>query len=399
VGRIIRARNPSSAGAVDLGRLCREGCLRRDAEGGGPREGRLWLVVLRIVSDFWVLLTRLGDRAVVSADPAFTAPLVPPLVRPASAPSASLEREDEVGAVREDGSFAGFVGDFGLGLIKPVEDGTGAGFLAGGLVLEEVAADCPFDFVVVVNGLVVISVVGLVAFDAVVVAALELDLTGLPGVTGVFGSAGDLVVFDAKVDVLLVGIGAGFEDLPGVALSLGLAEDAVFSFPVVTLLRSSPVPELPFRSLPPETAAELVVSAGRSFVRSSADEDLSGFPVGFFAACLATFGSAFGVGCLLPALDGISRANSGIVSSMSTLFFLAWNSSAMDCFLSVTTFGSVASFSEKFARRFAMLGSSGGTVVSFLRPHCMPDCPFRSTATKLVRTLDSGRGDALLLPA
>lgn len=71
----------------------------------------------------------------------------------------------------------------------------------------------------------------------------------------------------------------------------------------------------------------------------------------------------------------------------------------MDFFLSSMTFTSVSSFSEKLPRRFAMVDSSGGAADSFRRPHCIPECPFRSTATKLVRTLDSGRGDALLLPA
>lgn len=107
-----------------------------------------------------------------------------------------------------------------------------------------------------------------------------------------------------------------------------------------------------------------------------------------------------GVPCLLAAAEGISRANSGIVSETSVLFFRALNSAWMDFFRSITTSGSVASFSAKLPRRFDMVESSGGTVVvSFLKPHCMPVCPFRSTATKLVRTFERGRGDALLFPA
>ncbi len=42
-----------------------------------------------------------------------------------------LETDDAVGAIREDGRFSGFVGDFGLGLTNPVSLApalTGAGF-------------------------------------------------------------------------------------------------------------------------------------------------------------------------------------------------------------------------------------------------------------------------------
>lgn len=198
----------------------------------------------------------------------------------------------------------------------------------------------------------------------------------------------------------MVEIGAGLEDLLAAALSLGLDEGPVLSLPVVTPLRSSPSPEAPFRALPPDTAAALFTSAGRSFaLRSSTVDGLSGFPVGVFAAGMGSLDSMAGVPCLLAAAEGISRANSGIVSDMSTLFFRALNSSWMDFFRSMTTSGSVDSFSAKLPRRCDMVESSGGTVVSFLRPHCMPVCPLRSTATKLVRTFDNGRGDALLFPA
>lgn len=40
VGRIILARNESSAGALCCGRLCRDGCFL-SAAGGGPRDGLL----------------------------------------------------------------------------------------------------------------------------------------------------------------------------------------------------------------------------------------------------------------------------------------------------------------------------------------------------------------------
>lgn len=377
----MRARNPSSAGAEGLGKLCLDACFFSAADGGGPSDGLLLVGFLK-GSDF-PALTRLGDLV----DPA--------LVRRGSLASASLESEEEVGAVREEGSLAGLVGDLGRGLMKPVEDGMGGFFVAGFARVVGAAG-----FVVVVEGLVVFSTAGLEALDAaVVVVVLVLDLAEVPE-TGVFGSAGDLLDFD-KVEVLVVEIGAGLEDLLTAALSLGLAEDAVFSFPVVTPLRSSPTPEAPFRALPPDTAAALFVSAGGRFaLRSSTVDGLSGFPVGSVTAGMGSLGSMVGVPCLLAAAEeGIEMANSGIVSEMSMLFFRALNSAWMDFFRSMTTSGSVVSFSAKLPRRCDMVESSGGTVVSFLKPHCMPVCPFRSTATKLVRTFESGRGDALLFPA
>lgn len=288
--------------------------------------------------------------------------------------------------MREEGSLAGLVGDLGRGFVKGVVvDGGGAFLVAAVVVVRVVGA---------VVGLVGL-VVGLEVLGAVVVVVLVLDLVEVLEI-GVFGRAGDLVDFD-RVEVLLVEIGAGLEDLLAPALSLALAEEAVLSLPVVIPLRSSPIPEAPFRALPPETAAALLMSAGRSFAfRSSTVDVLSGFPVGVCAAGMGSFGSMVGVPCLL---EGISRANSGMVSEMSMLFLRALNSSWMDFLRSMTTSGSVVSFSAKLPRRCDMVESSGGTVVSFLRPHCMPVCPFRSTATKLVRTFESGRGDALLFPA
>ena len=68
VGRIIRARKPSAAGAGWCGRLLREVCaLAAVAAGGGPSEGRLLLCFrvegLRPNPDFVVAtLALLGDR-------------------------------------------------------------------------------------------------------------------------------------------------------------------------------------------------------------------------------------------------------------------------------------------------------------------------------------------------
>jgi hypothetical protein len=65
VGLIIRARNPSSAGAVVCDKLCLDGCFFRSF-GGGPREG-LFAALLRVEGFrvrpvFEVTVARLGER-------------------------------------------------------------------------------------------------------------------------------------------------------------------------------------------------------------------------------------------------------------------------------------------------------------------------------------------------
>ena len=66
VGRIIRAKNPSSAGVL-CGRLCLEGCFF-NCDGGGPSDGLLCVLFrvdgFRFKVDFGTVavLARLGDR-------------------------------------------------------------------------------------------------------------------------------------------------------------------------------------------------------------------------------------------------------------------------------------------------------------------------------------------------
>lgn len=136
VGRIIRAKKPSSAGAV-CGRLCLDDCFF-SCEGGGPRDGRLcdWLSVdgLR-VRDFGAVavLARLGDRDTGGcACREFVAWEFPDarLEERLEAVGcgdaiAVLEPEEAVCAVKEAGSLIGLVGDRGLGLTKPVCGGEG----------------------------------------------------------------------------------------------------------------------------------------------------------------------------------------------------------------------------------------------------------------------------------
>lgn len=329
----MRAKNPSSAGAPGLARLCLDGCLRKIA-GGGPSEGLVTLAVLRRASCLWAGAGRLDDRAAWLFAVVLTALLAAPIGRRTGCAAGGLEvfeSEADVGAVRELGSFAGRVGDFGFGLTKPVDAGGSAGFLTAGLAADRAPDGFPFGFgalVIVASGFVTFSVAGLAVFTAAVAEVLEeADLTEWPGVTGVFGRAGDLLDFEddlADVDDLLVAIGAGFEIvLPVVTLLLALAGDTVLSFAVEMPLRSSPIPELPVKALPPETASELVGLPGNSLVfGSSSDVILSGFPVEVVGG-LGSTASPFCPSILLFSVMGVSTANSGIVSEMSTSSFRA----------------------------------------------------------------------------
>lgn len=119
VGRIIRARNPSSAGALEGGKLCLDDCFF-NVEGGGPREGLLLcprVDGLRVKVD--VVVARLGER-----DSGWEFPDARLRERritgAGAAAEAVLEPEEAVCAVKEAGSFTGLVGDLGFGLTNPV---------------------------------------------------------------------------------------------------------------------------------------------------------------------------------------------------------------------------------------------------------------------------------------
>lgn len=83
-------------------------------------------------------------------------------------------------------------------------------------------------------------------------------------------------------------------------------------------------------------------------------------------------------------------ADSGIVSSITELFFLASISGTMEFF-----FSSAAPSSSrlKLVLRFAKLASP--VLLSLF--NCRPICPLFSTVTKLVRIFESGRGEVPLL--
>lgn len=61
--------------------------------------------------------------------------------------------------------------------------------------------------------------------------------------------------------------------------------------------------------------------------------------------------------CLSTSIDGVSTATSGIVSSITVLFFRASNSEAIDCFRSAVVCGCSSSSILKLVLRFAILGS------------------------------------------
>lgn len=128
VGRIMRARNPSSAG-VPPGKLCLDDCFFR-VEGGGPRDGLL--LVLLIIEGLRfnveaVVVARLGDRAIaLCACNEFACWTLPDarlsdcLLADSGAAPAVLDPDEAVCAVKDAGSFTGLVGDLGFGLTNPV---------------------------------------------------------------------------------------------------------------------------------------------------------------------------------------------------------------------------------------------------------------------------------------
>jgi hypothetical protein len=107
----MRARKLSSAGAVCLGRLCRDGCFFNVEVEGLPRAGRSPSILdgLRCNSCFCDKLAWLGDRDTVLVGG-------PSDCRPDTAAIETLERDDAVGAVIDAGNLAGLVGDLGFGL-------------------------------------------------------------------------------------------------------------------------------------------------------------------------------------------------------------------------------------------------------------------------------------------
>jgi hypothetical protein len=207
----------------------------------------------------------------------------------------------------------------------------------------------------------------------------------LEGVVGVFGRGG---LAGLEADAAFVDIGAGFaEDL----LTLNFCVLAVGAAFVVG----------PAVKAALEIAFVLFISP--DFVPfSTADDAFSGlFPnlEAAAAAAAAAVAAAWPFGACPSTLslsgNGDSTATSGIVSEIALLCFLAWYSSAIDFFFSTMALASASSFMLKLPRRFAI---SLSVLVSLFNPNCIPSCPPRSTATKLVRTLERGRGEVPLLP-
>jgi hypothetical protein len=88
----------------------------------------------------------------------------------------------------------------------------------------------------------------------------------------------------------------------------------------------------------------------------------AGFATSFFRLDVSSFLFASIVGVIV----GVSTAASGIVSSITELFFLAPTSAASDCFLSAVSFGCSSSSILKLVLRFDKLGSP---LVSLFSPN------------------------------
>jgi hypothetical protein len=259
--------------------------------------------------------------------------------------------------VRDAGSLIGLVGDLGLGFLNPVWGGGEAWilvFVAPPVDEAAVGRLAGFEAWLDAND-------ARLGFFSGFFSATFLEASFLLGVVGVLGS-GDFRLFvgDAlgAVDVFVVEIGASFVVLLAAGFSTVFATGGL---------------EFPF---------ECDVEA--AFFSSL---DAIGFTISFLARPLPR------PNCLSTSIDGVSITVSGIVSSTNELRFLAPNSEAIDCFLSRVSLGLSASSILKLVLRFDMLGSP---LVSLFNPN--PTCPGLSTATKLVRTVDSGRGDVPLLP-
>lgn len=110
VGRIIRAKKASSTWPSRLA----TGWSWASFFGGGPRLGRG-----RLITEFWRLSSLTGGT-VESGIAARLARLSARL--PGTRAATVLDCEAAVGWVSEGGRATGLVGDFGLGLIKPVPE-------------------------------------------------------------------------------------------------------------------------------------------------------------------------------------------------------------------------------------------------------------------------------------
>lgn len=282
-------------------------------------------------------------------------------------PFPSFEAKDVVGAVRDEGNLTGRVGDLGLGFTNPAPEGgrsMGVGFL-----LE------------VATGFVVVVVA---AFFG---ASRSLDEAGVDFFCGAkVGMPEDTFV------VLLVGLrvlgdlGALETDLAAVETALGAGFVAVVVFVLLPFVDALVRPLAGATLLPLDTDFS-VGFPGSSFVFvSSSSVTLSGFGFGargglrlsFFGEDFAgDLGGAVGIG------------DSGIGSSdkfvLKPEIFLAMFSVKTSGF-SGTGCGVLASVSSLSLRLDTETDSSLG---SFLNP----TRPSFSIATKVVRTLESGRGE------
>ena len=284
---------------------------------------------------------------------------------------ANFDPEEAVWAVSDAGSLTGRVGDLGFGLTKPVCGGDAwILVLAGRAVVDGWAVDFEVWLVAAAAAAAAAAVAGFLV--ALLSAAFEDASLKWPGVVGVLGIASFTFLGDAlgATDVFAVDIAAGrVIVLSVVGLSDAFARVAVFELPFV----------LPFEVL--GLAALPVIAAAAFFASSS---PLAGLGVPRLPA----------PSCLSTSAEGVSRAFSGMMSSTTTLFLRAMNSSVIDSFLCASTPDSSCSSVLKLSLRFARLGSP---LLSRFG-NWSPIWPLFSTITKLVRILEMGRGDVLSLP-
>lgn len=267
----------------------------------------------------------------------------------------SLEAEAAVGAVRLDGSLTGRVGDLGFGLTKPAEGdrSSALGFFP----------DDTVDFEGAAFGVVSLTAAGVDFFSG----AFAVSLAGL---FGCLLASGDLNGFDvvlADVEIGAAALAGGL--LAGIEL-LGLSLTSV----------------APLRRLGlPLTSLATVGSADVSLVLvSSSSTILSGFGPGVISGVsVPLFGDE---------LAGVLRAGDSGMGSLATFVL------------------NEVAFLAMFSAKTSLFSDPGAGVVlsvsllnllleadteSRLFSRTSPIRPSFSTATKFVRTLDSGREDGV----
>lgn len=169
---------------------------------------------------------------------------------------ASFDCEDAVCAINEAGNLTGLVGDFGLGLMNPVADGTGAGFFVALLpAVEEVAGrTVALGAEMGATGLAGLRSGDLCTVDFDAGALDGTDFGAFVGLVGVFGTAGDFSALEddlVVVEALVVEIGAGLVvAFAEAVLEVDFVGEDGLIFSVLVAATAAPVCILFFSELP-----------------------------------------------------------------------------------------------------------------------------------------------------